>query len=106
MMERLKGFSILISKAALTIVATIFMFNLANVSEAATTPFSTGSGTILIVVSGDVPGLTHEQLADYLAKKMQEEAKNNWHFAAGKQGVESTKQGFLVFQDPAPNLER
>jgi hypothetical protein len=44
------------------------------------------SKIMAIVVSGKVPGFTQEQLAAYLANKMQEEVASPWHFVEGKEG--------------------
>jgi hypothetical protein len=67
--------------------AIILSFVLTGFAEAAT-PSSFDSGTVVIEVSGKVPGFTQEQLAVYLARKMQEETAAHWHFAAGEPGVE------------------
>ncbi len=63
--------------------AIIFSLAMANVAEAAT---SNVAPEIVIEVSGEVPGFTHEKLVTYLAGKMHEEVAAPWHFAAGKPG--------------------
>jgi hypothetical protein len=68
--------------------AIILSFMLTGFAEAATPP-SLDSGTIVVEVSGRVPGFTQAQLATYLARKMQEESPAPWHFAAGKPGEET-----------------
>lgn len=77
----------------LLITAIVFSFMLTAVAEAAAPPAtSLDPATIVIVVSGDVPGFTKAQLVDYLAQKMREETATPWHFVAGKPG-----------EDTAPN---
>ena len=53
-------------------------------------PEKQDSSTILIELSGKVPGFTQEQLSAYLVRKMQEEvASSSWHFVEGKSPGES-----------------
>jgi hypothetical protein len=67
----------------------VFSFALTGAAKAETSPPSTlESNTIMIEVSGKVPGFTQAQLSAYLARKMQGEISSTWHFVEGKQGDE------------------
>ncbi len=68
--------------------AIIFSFILSDIAGAAPQSSALDSNTVVIEVSGKVPGFTQAQLATYLARKMQEETAAPWHFAAGEPGVE------------------
>jgi len=57
----------------------------ANAAPQSSTP--PDSNTIVVEVSGKVPGLTQEQLVAYLAQKMQEESGIDLHFLAEKSGM-------------------
>lgn len=74
-----------IAKIFLTTVI-LSLFIMSEVAEAAPPPSALDSNSVMIEVSGTVPGFTQEQLASYLARKMQEETAAPWHFAAGKPG--------------------
>ncbi len=63
---------------------------LANLAEADTpATATTESRTIMVDVSGKVPGFTQDQLSAFLARKMQEETSSSWHFVEGKPGEEA-----------------
>ena len=63
--------------------AIIFAF-FATDAAAATPSASPESSTIVVEVSGTVPGYTQAQLAGYLARRMQEEIAAPWHFVASQ----------------------
>jgi hypothetical protein len=45
--------------------------------------------TVVVEVSGSVPGLSQAQLSGFLVSKMQQESPSAWHFAAGKAGEQA-----------------
>jgi hypothetical protein len=56
-------------------------------ADAAAAPSSSPDpDTVVIEVSGYVPGFTQQELAAWLARKMQDEVAAPWHFAAEKPG--------------------
>jgi hypothetical protein len=80
-----KGICYVLHKIFLA-TAIVFSSVMTDVAEAGT-PSSVHD--VVIEVSGEVPGFTHEQLVTYLTGKMHEEITAPWHFAAGKPGEES-----------------
>jgi len=59
----------------------------ADIAKAETPPASSiEPNTVEIVVSGEIPGFTQAQLADYLTKRTQEEIGTPWHFVAEDSG--------------------
>jgi hypothetical protein len=71
------------------VLTTILLpFILSTVAEAAT-PLSSSldAQTVVVEVSGQVPGFTHMQLVTYLALKMHEEAAAPWQFSAAQPGT-------------------
>ncbi len=71
------------------LAAIMFSFLMTDIAEAAT---PNSSHYIVIEVSGDVPGFTHDQLVTYLAGRMHEEIATPWNFSAAMSG-----------EGPAPN---
>lgn len=71
-----------ISKYLLFIIA----FWTPNVAIAGTMP---DTHSVVIEARGKLPGLKHDELVDYLARKTQEATGAPWHFTGGKDGTPS-----------------